>query len=137
MELVNEQGVTLSQVWQRRVQAYRTVALPDFPNFFMLLGPNSPVGNFSVIAAAEAQSNYILQCIKQKIRSSADAIAPLSAETEDFNTTLVDAMQGSIWLTGCQSWYLDKDGNPVTWPWTPQRFFAELKKPDFAHYRFS
>jgi hypothetical protein len=41
------------------------------------------------------------------------------AATESFNKELVEAMKGSIWLTGCQSWYLDADGNPVTWPWTP------------------
>ena len=137
MELVNQQGVSLSEVWQRRVQAYRTVALPDFPNFFMLLGPNSPVGNFSVIAAAEAQADYILQCVREKIRTGAQAIAPSSMATESFNEELVNAMQGSIWLTGCQSWYLDADGNPVTWPWTAQRFYSELKKPDFADYQFS
>jgi cation diffusion facilitator CzcD-associated flavoprotein CzcO len=137
MELVNQDGVSLSEVWKYRVQAYRTVALPDFPNFFMLLGPNSPVGNFSVIAAAEAQAGYILQCIGEKIRHGAMAIAPSIEATESFNKELVEAMKGSIWLTGCQSWYLDADGNPVTWPWTPQRFYAELEKPDFADYRFS
>jgi hypothetical protein len=85
----------------------------------MLLGPNSPVGNFSVIAAAEAQAGYILQCIGEKIRHGAIAIAPSIAATESFNKELVEAMKGSIWLTGCQSWYLDADGNPVTWPRTP------------------
>ncbi len=137
MELVNERGETLTSAWEQRVQAYRTVALPDFSNFFMLLGPNSPVGNFSVIAAAESQSNYILQCVREKIRAGAQAIAPSTTATEAFNTTLVDAMQGSIWLTGCQSWYLDADGNPVTWPWTPQRFFDDLKRPDFSDFRLS
>jgi cation diffusion facilitator CzcD-associated flavoprotein CzcO len=137
MELVNQHGVSLSTVWQRSIQAYRTVALPDFPNFFMLLGPNSPVGNFSVIAAAEAQADYILQCVQRKCRLGARAIAPSGPATVSYNKQIVAAMQGSIWLTGCQSWYLDADGNPVTWPWTPQRFFSDLSKPDFSDYVFS
>ena len=38
-----------------RPEAYLSVSIPDFPNFFMLNGPNGPVGNFSLIEVAELQ----------------------------------------------------------------------------------
>ena len=44
--------------------------MPDFPNFFMLNGPNGPVGNFSLIEVAELQFGYILQLV-ERIRSGA------------------------------------------------------------------
>lgn len=136
INLINQHGLSINEAWQNGVSAYRTVSLPDFPNFFMLLGPNSPVGNFSVIAAAEAQSKHILQCIKTKIRKKADAIVPTAAATKTFNEALHGAMDGSVWLTGCSSWYFDKNGNLVTWPWTAKRFMQELKKPNFSDYEF-
>jgi cation diffusion facilitator CzcD-associated flavoprotein CzcO len=40
-------GRTLDQAWAEADEAYRSVAVPNFPNFFMLVGPNSLVGNLA------------------------------------------------------------------------------------------
>jgi hypothetical protein len=45
------------------------------------------------------------------------------------------AMPGTIWVTGCRSWYLGADGLPELWPWTPARHRELLERPaleDFA-----
>ena len=44
-----------TQAWAERPNAYLSISIPDFPNFFMLNGPNGPVGNFSLIEVAELQ----------------------------------------------------------------------------------
>ena len=31
------------------------------------------------------------------------------------------AMPPTVWVTGCSSWYLGKDGLPELFPWTPER----------------
>ena len=31
------------------------------------------------------------------------------------------AMPQTVWITGCKSWYLGKDGLPELFPWVPQR----------------
>ena len=49
MEIIGEHGATLGQAWAERPSAYMAVSIPDFPNLFMLNGPNGPVGNFSLI----------------------------------------------------------------------------------------
>jgi cation diffusion facilitator CzcD-associated flavoprotein CzcO len=137
MELVNEKGVSLSAVWQTQgIQAYRTVALPDFGNFFMVLGPNSPVGNFSVISAAEDQTAYIIKCINKKLDLGCDSIAPAKEACESYNKAIKEAMQSTIWLTGCKSWYLDEQGNSATWPWTPKKFREVLRKVNFDDFIF-
>ena len=48
-----------------RPLAYLAISIPDFPNFFMLNGPNGPVGNFSLIDIAEHQWNYIEQLMEE------------------------------------------------------------------------
>ena len=55
MEIVGRDGVTLEEAWTPRPEAYLSISIPDFPNFFMLNGPNGPVGNFSLIEVAEIQ----------------------------------------------------------------------------------
>ena len=134
MNLMNEHGLSMDEFWQEGIQAYRTIAVPKFSNFFMVLGPNSPVGNFSVISAAETQTRYIMRCIDKKISGKYAAIAPKAEATSLFYEQIQAAMEDTIWVTGCSSWYLDKNGRSITWPWTPQRFRAELKKPNFADF---
>src|SRR5438309_9733606 len=53
IEVLGRGGVTLDSVWAKRPSAYLAVSIPDFPNLFMLNGPNGPVGNFSLIQVAE------------------------------------------------------------------------------------
>ncbi len=43
-------------------------------------------------------------------------------------------MKGTVWVTGCNSWYLDEDGVPILWPWTAQRFHKDTRRPDFAEF---
>ena len=137
MQLSNEAGRTLDEIWHEQgIQAYRTLALPDFSNFFMVLGPNSPVGNFSVIAAAEDQTQYIIKLIKRCLKQQAKTVRVSKAATEAYNAEIKRAMENTIWLTGCNSWYLDEEGNSATWPWTPQKFRSDLKKPVFRDFEF-
>ena len=65
MKLVGRNGVTLEDAWTPRPEAYLSISMPDFPNFFMLNGPNGPVGNFSLIEVAELQFAYILQLVER------------------------------------------------------------------------
>ena len=58
-------GVDLDDVWADHPVAYLSISIPEFPNFFMLNGPNGPVGNFSLIRIAELQLGYILQLMEK------------------------------------------------------------------------
>ena len=44
--------------------AYMGMAVPGFPNFFMLYGPNTNVGSNSVIFVLEAQARYIVRALE-------------------------------------------------------------------------
>ena len=39
---------------------------------------------------------------------------------EQFDEARIAAAKRSIFGSGCQSWYLDAQGVPATWPWSPQ-----------------
>ena len=64
MDIYGRNSATLSKYWKNSPKAYLSICMPDFPNFFMLNGPNGPVGNFSLIDIAEHQMKYIFQLIK-------------------------------------------------------------------------
>ena len=127
-------GINLDEVWADHPVAYLSISIPEFPNFFMLNGPNGPVGNFSLIQIAESQVAYILRLVAEIRAGRCREIsvnAEVSARFEDTRST---AAKKSIWATGCKSWYLDKHGVPASWPWTPARFYEEMGAPKLESY---
>ncbi len=129
IEVVGRDGVRLEDVWEKRPLAYLSISIPDFPNLFMLNGPNGPVGNFSLIQIAELQFAYIFELI-QWIRSGrAREVSASHTATTDLEAARVEAARSTIWSSGCRSWYLDDRGVPATWPWTFERFREEMATP--------
>lgn len=134
IELTGPDGRTLSEAWRDGPRAYRTVALPGFPNFFMLMGPHSPVGNFSLVSVAEAQADYVLRWIESWRDGRFVTAAPSQDATDRFNRELREAMPETVWVTGCRSWYLGQDGVPEVWPWTPKEHEHMMQEVDTANF---
>ena len=134
MELVGRDGVRLDEVWSQRPTAYLSISIPDFPNLFMLNGPNGPVGNFSLIEVAELQIAYVLKLVESLRRGECREISPSPAATTRFDADRVEAAKNTVWSTGCRSWYLDDRGIPATWPWTFDRFREEMAAPKWEAY---
>ena len=137
MELIGRDGIAADDAWRDGPRAYQTVALPGFPNFFMMLGPHSPVGNHALTAVAESQANHILGWIERWRRREFDTLEPTWPATEIYNEKLRAAMPDTVWTTGCQSWYLNKDGVPEVWPFTPAEHRAMLANPDPGQYELA
>ena len=129
MHVVGRAGVRLDEVWAKRPSAYLSISVPDFPNLFMLNGPNGPVGNFSLIEVAELQVAYVLQLVAELRDGRCREISPRHAASEKFDDDRVEAAKHTVWSTGCRSWYLDDRGVPAAWPWTFDRFRTEMASP--------
>jgi cation diffusion facilitator CzcD-associated flavoprotein CzcO len=129
MQVIGRGGTKLDDVWREAPFAYMAISVPDFPNYFLLNGPNSPVGNFSLIEVAELQLAYVLQLIEQVGSGACREIGASQAAMERFDAERREAAKTTIWNSGCKSWYLDATGLPTAWPWTFDRFRAEMSAP--------
>ncbi|MHB8695595.1 MAG: flavin-containing monooxygenase, partial [Solirubrobacteraceae bacterium] len=76
MRVVAPDRTTLEDAWADGPRAYNTVAMPGFPNFFMLVGPHSPVGSAPVIGTTEAQVEYVVECVRMLGDGRAEYLAP-------------------------------------------------------------
>jgi cation diffusion facilitator CzcD-associated flavoprotein CzcO len=130
----NEKGESLGDVWAQGAQALRSVAIAGFPNFFMLIGPHSPIGNFSLTGISEIQMRYIMKFIGMIGSGEAKALAPTVQAQARYNQHLSDGFKGTAWVTGCSSWYLDKNGLPRMYPFTPNDYRREMKDPDVSEF---
>lgn len=134
MTIVGAQGLTLDEAWAAGPHAYRSVAVPGFPNMFMLIGPHSPIGNQSLVIIAENQADYVMQWIDQIRDGHVFAAAPSEVATKEYNEDMKAAMPQTVWVTGCNSWYLGKDGLPELFPWRPDRHRELLSTPEYADF---
>ncbi|MDA3656048.1 flavin-containing monooxygenase [Mycobacterium xenopi] len=134
IQVVGRDGVRLDDVWAQRPFAYLSVSVPNFPNLFMLNGPNGPVGNFSLIDVAEAQFAYLMQLIEALGDGRYRTISASTEATARFEDARARASAKTVWVTGCRSWYLDDRGLPAVWPWSFTRFREVMARPELADY---
>lgn len=133
-EITGRNGKTLNEAWSNGNYAYKTICVPDFPNFFFIGGPNSPIGNFSYLLTAETQYAYVEKLINLIRNGDIREINPKADVTDTFNEKLKGAMPDTVWASGCQSWYFDRFGNIASWPWTFAKFEEDLSEPDLADF---
>jgi cation diffusion facilitator CzcD-associated flavoprotein CzcO len=128
-------GKTLDEVWQSSPKAHLGTAMPGFPNLFLLLGPNTGLGHSSMVYMIESQVAYVLDALKYMDAHRADTVEVSAEATKRYNADLDERMQGTVWNTGCASWYLDETGrNATLWPdWTFafRRRTAQFDPADF------
>ncbi len=137
MEVIGPGGTTIDEAWEKRNQGHRTVAVPGFPNWFMIGGPTSPIGNFSWLRTAETQANYICQILSAMENQGIKEVAPKHEAAKEFNRQVRDKLPTTVWASGCNSWYIDENGNVASWPWTFSKFAQDLKTPNWDEYRVS
>ncbi|MBV8069125.1 MAG: NAD(P)/FAD-dependent oxidoreductase [Acidobacteriaceae bacterium] len=138
--IVGRFGVELQQAWHERVNAYLGVTVSGFPNFFMLLGPNTGLGHNSVVLMIEAQVKYVIKCLAL-MRRKGQNVMDVRAETQQhFLEMLRKKLAGTVWETGgCRSWYQDpRTGEtPAIWPGSVVSYRRQMRRVSAADYKFS
>jgi len=135
VNIAGRDGIRLRDVWSNHVESFRTVMVPGFPNFFMLLGPNSATGHTSALIMIESQAKYVLRALKLMERHRLASIDPDPEVVARYNDRLQNDMRKMVFSGGCNSWYTDaSDRNFTLWPYSALRFVAEqwnLKRDEF------
>ena len=128
-------GRTLAAVWDGAPTAHVGTTVAGFPNLFVLQGPNTGLGHSSVILTIEAQVEHIANALRTMTRDGLAAVEP-RAEAQAAFVAAVDRMsEKSVWMSGCQSWYLDGTGrNAAVWPGSVGAFRRRVAPFDSAEY---
>lgn len=137
MHVVGRDGVELDKAWDPENLSYLGIATPDLPNWFMIGGPHSPIGNFSWLLTAETQFGYIRQLIALIADGKARSIVPRSEAAAAFKAAVREQVPATVWAQGCNSWYIDRSGNVASWPWTYARFRSDMATPKLADYEIA
>jgi cation diffusion facilitator CzcD-associated flavoprotein CzcO len=130
MNLRGRDGLDIDDAWAKGPRAYRMTAIPGFPNFFTVLGPNSPTGSVSLQYSAELTARYIAQWLRRFRAGEFDTVEVTEQATTTFNDDVATALGPTVWNTGCNSWYLTDEGNIDLWPYDRKTMTEMLAPPD-------
>jgi cation diffusion facilitator CzcD-associated flavoprotein CzcO len=110
-------GVSLAERWADGPRAYLGTTIAGFPNLFVMIGPNTGLGHNSMVYMIESQIQYILDCLRAMRRCDLCAVEVRAEVQAAFNAEMQRRMHGTVWTSGCASWYLDAGGrNSTLWP---------------------
>jgi cation diffusion facilitator CzcD-associated flavoprotein CzcO len=104
-------GHRLEDAWQAGAVAYKGMSVSGFPNWFIMMGPNTGPGHTSVLVYTEAQISHVLGAIR-KLRDEGLRFLDVRQVVQNrFNAGIQRRMKHMVWSTGCNSWYLNPDGS--------------------------
>jgi cation diffusion facilitator CzcD-associated flavoprotein CzcO len=120
-------GRTLDHAWKQGATAYKGVAVSGFPNWFILMGPNTGPGHTSVLVYTERQIRYILQALEELVSRDLGYLHVRQAVQDAYNAGLQRRMKHMAWTSGCHSWYLNPDGsNHALYPGFASEYCARM-----------
>ncbi|MGA8256405.1 MAG: NAD(P)/FAD-dependent oxidoreductase [Nocardioides sp.] len=123
-------GADLHEQWADGARAHLGIALPDFPNLFIIYGPNTNLGGSSIIGMMEAQAAYIAQ-VAARIAESGAQFAEIRPEVaEAYDREMQSRLRASSW-NGCDSWYVDGPRITTNWPGTVAEYQERTSKVDW------
>jgi cation diffusion facilitator CzcD-associated flavoprotein CzcO len=128
MEVRGRGGRRLADAWARGAEAYLGISVPEFPNLFLLYGPNTNHGTGSAIELLEVQSRYAAQAVRLLSTGAAERLEVRREVHDEFQHELEGRLADSVW-SRCSSWYVTADGRVTNnWPGTQSEYGERVRE---------
>jgi cation diffusion facilitator CzcD-associated flavoprotein CzcO len=122
----------LDDAWRGGAVAYKGMTVSGFPNWFILMGPNTGPGHTSVLVYTEAQIAHVLEAIARLRRDGLRFVDVRKDVQDRYNAGIQGRMKHMVW-SNCKSWYLSPDGsNHALYPGLAAEYVLRARhfKPD-------
>ncbi|MBE0609881.1 MAG: NAD(P)/FAD-dependent oxidoreductase [Dehalococcoidia bacterium] len=137
MRVKGRGGADLHAQWNGDARAYMGITVPNFPNLFLLYGPNTNiVVNGSIIYFSECEVQYVLGCIKLLLDQGKRALDCKPEVHDAYNERIDRANLLRVWgVSDVNSWYKNDKGRVAqNWPFNLIEYWKQTKEPDPADY---
>ena len=109
--VVGRGGRSLDEAWSGGAVAYKGISVSGFPNWFILMGPNTGPGHTSVLVYTEAQIEHLLGAVRAIRRDGLEYVDVRQEVQDRYCAGIQRRMRHMVWSSGCTSWYLSADGS--------------------------
>lgn len=103
--IVGQHGVDLATRWAEDPDSYYSVAVPGYPNYFMMMGPNCLGGHGSLVESLNWTGDYFVHWVKKMATEDIKYVQPKKKVVEDFIRYSDQIHKTLVWSGGCKSWY--------------------------------
>jgi len=138
--VVGKGGKSLQDRFTPYAETYLTMTVDGFPNFFMMLGPNSAIGSGSLTMILETEGDYIVKCIRKLQKEDYISMMPKLSLVRDFSEYCVEYFKSTVYMDECNSWYRSEGGkgDRITglWPGSTLHCLESLRAPRWEDYEF-
>ena len=135
LEVVGKNGISIKKFWKHGPINYLGMTVNNFPNLFLMYGPNTNLGHNSIILMIEAQANYIAQCLDSIEKNKTPSLEVKNEVMKNYHDAIQVRLKKMIWLTVEKSWYISANGNlPNNWPGRTWEYMRKTKEVDFGDF---
>ncbi|KAH0841227.1 4-hydroxyacetophenone monooxygenase [Fonsecaea pedrosoi] len=135
-EILGRDGLNIKEAWKDIPDAYLGLAAPNFPNYFIICGPQGPLGNGSILPAIEVICDYISTVALKMQAERIKSLEPKRIATDQFQEHMHKFHKKSVWGQPCRSWYKNGkiDGAPQLWCGTALSYIKTIRNPRFEDF---
>jgi 4-hydroxyacetophenone monooxygenase len=138
MQIIGRSGRTLRDTWgEDDARAYMGITVPDFPNFFILFGPNTNTGHGgSAFLTTEMQVRYVMQLLKEMIEGELASVECRRDVHDAYNDEVDTALARTVWThPQVTNYYRNRAGRIVgTNPWPYVEYWRRTREAELADY---
>ncbi|KAL2067206.1 hypothetical protein VTL71DRAFT_1630 [Oculimacula yallundae] len=104
--VIGRNGVNLAEKWTvDQPKAYFGFLVPDMPNYFNFIGPNSPISNGSLVLGIQATAVHVYKWLEKLQTESIKSFEVRHDVNEEYNQHMQKYLERTVWTRGCRSWY--------------------------------
>jgi 4-hydroxyacetophenone monooxygenase len=116
MTIVGRTGRSINDVWNAEgARAYMGMAVPEFPNMFILGGPNTGLSHGGgIFFYIELQVRYIMQCLREMIERDTSSMEVRQVLHDEYNRRVDEMHDRMVWThPNVSNWYKNERGRVV------------------------
>ncbi|EGY23248.1 phenylacetone monooxygenase [Verticillium dahliae VdLs.17] len=103
--VIGKSKIDLATRWAEEPDSYLSVAVPDFPNYFMMMGPNCLGGHGSLVESLNWTGDYFVKWIRKMATEDIRYVTPKQAVADAFMRYGDEVHKTLVWTGACKSWY--------------------------------
>ncbi|KAL5040848.1 hypothetical protein BDW71DRAFT_201844 [Aspergillus fruticulosus] len=136
--LVGRRGVNLATKWTNDLPAaYFGLTVPDMPNYFCFIGPNSTISNGSLVLGIQMTAVYIYKWLDKLQTEDIRSFEVRQDVNDEYNEHMQTYLKRTVWTGSCRSWYKrgTVDGPVVAvYGGTTFHFMEAIKNPRWEDF---
>lgn len=101
--IVGRDGQNLQDIWREDPACYMSTIAENMPNYFMYLGPGSPIGHGSLITSIERITLYICDLVNKAQTENYSSFTLKKGKAKAYQNQMLSWLEKTVWGEGCQS----------------------------------